>query len=129
MFVRVKKIGPYEYLYLVENAREGGRHVQRVVTALGRRDEVEASEMLDALVASAAGARHGARRRRPAVRLLSVARQRRRRDPAHAGRPFVSGRKIPFPGNGDDRGQRLGSNVGLILLRGIMAWNSSACAG
>ena len=30
MFVRVKKIGAYQYLYLVENAREGGRHVQRV---------------------------------------------------------------------------------------------------
>jgi hypothetical protein len=39
MFVRVKKIGAYEYLYLVENAGEGGRHVQRVVKALGRRDE------------------------------------------------------------------------------------------
>ena len=37
MFIRVKKIGPYEYLYLVENAREGGRHVQRVIKALGRR--------------------------------------------------------------------------------------------
>jgi hypothetical protein len=23
MFIRVKKIGPYDYLYLVENAREG----------------------------------------------------------------------------------------------------------
>src|SRR3954452_2867146 len=43
MFVRVKKIGGYEYLYLVENVREGGRHVQRVIKALGRRDEVEAS--------------------------------------------------------------------------------------
>ena len=31
MFVRVKKIGGYEYQYLVENAREGGRHVQRVI--------------------------------------------------------------------------------------------------
>ena len=59
MFVRVKKIGAYEYLYLVENAREGGRHVQRVVKALGRRDEVEASGMLDARVASAA--RHSRR--------------------------------------------------------------------
>ena len=59
MFVRVKKIGAYEYLYLVENAREGGRHVQRVVKALGRRDEVEAPGMLDALVASAA--RHSRR--------------------------------------------------------------------
>jgi hypothetical protein len=59
MFVRVKKIGNYEYLYLVENAREGGRHVQRVVKVLGRRDEVEASGLLDALVASAA--RHSRR--------------------------------------------------------------------
>jgi hypothetical protein len=59
MFVRVKKIGAYEYLYLVENAREGGRHVQRVIKALGRRDEVEAAGTLDALVASAA--RHSRR--------------------------------------------------------------------
>jgi len=59
MFVRVKKIGKYEYLYLVENAREGGRHVQRTVKALGRREEVEASGMLDSLVASAA--RHSRR--------------------------------------------------------------------
>jgi hypothetical protein len=59
MFVRVKKIGKYEYLYLVENVREGGRHVQRVVKALGRRDEVEDSGTLDALVASAA--RHSRR--------------------------------------------------------------------
>lgn len=59
MFVRVKKIGACEYLYLVENAREGGRHVQRVVKALGRRDEVEASGLLDGLIASAA--RHSRR--------------------------------------------------------------------
>src|ERR1700759_4533767 len=59
MFVRVKKIGGYEYLYLVENVREGGRHVQRVIKALGRRDEVEASDLLDSLIASAA--RHSRR--------------------------------------------------------------------
>jgi hypothetical protein len=53
MFVRVKKIGGYEYLYLVENAREGGRHVQRVIKALGRRDAVETSGLLDSLIASA----------------------------------------------------------------------------
>ena len=53
MFIRVKKIGPYEYLYLVENAREDGRHVQRVIKALGRRDEVENSDLLDGLIASA----------------------------------------------------------------------------
>jgi hypothetical protein len=40
MFVRVKKIGPYDYLYLVENAREGSRHAQRV-KALGRRETRE----------------------------------------------------------------------------------------
>ena len=59
MFVRVKKIGAYEYPYLVENAREGGRHVQRVIKALGRRDEVEASGLIDGLIASAA--RHSRR--------------------------------------------------------------------
>lgn len=59
MFVRVKKIGAYEYLYLVENAREGGRHVQRVIKALGRRDAVEASGLIDGLIASAA--RHSRR--------------------------------------------------------------------
>src|ERR1700746_1325747 len=59
MFVRVKKIGAYEYLYLVENAREGGHHVQRVVKVLGRRDEVEASGLIDGLIASAA--RHSRR--------------------------------------------------------------------
>jgi hypothetical protein len=59
MFVRVKKINGYEYLYLVENAREGGRHVQRVIKSLGRRDEVAASGALDALIASAA--RHSRR--------------------------------------------------------------------
>jgi hypothetical protein len=59
MFVRVKKIGRYEYLYLVENVREGGRHVQGVIKALGRRDEVENSDLLDGLIASAA--RHSRR--------------------------------------------------------------------
>jgi hypothetical protein len=59
MFVRVKKIGAYEYLYLVENAREGGRHAQRVIKALGRRDAVEASGLIDGLIASAA--RHSRR--------------------------------------------------------------------
>jgi len=59
MFVRVKKIGAYEYLYLVENVREGGRHVQRVIKTLGRREEVEASSLIDELIASAA--RHSRR--------------------------------------------------------------------
>jgi hypothetical protein len=59
MFVRVKKIGGHEYLYLVENVREDGRHVQRVIKALGRRDEVADAGLLDGLIASAA--RHSRR--------------------------------------------------------------------
>jgi hypothetical protein len=59
MFIRVKTIGPYQYLYLVENAREGGRHVQRVIKALGRRHAIENSDLLDGLIASAA--RHSRR--------------------------------------------------------------------
>jgi hypothetical protein len=59
MFVRIKKIGTHEYLYLVENARESGRHAQRVIKALSRRDEVEASRLIDGLIASAA--RHSRR--------------------------------------------------------------------
>jgi hypothetical protein len=43
----------------VENAREGGRHVQRVIKALGRRDAIENSDLLDGLIASAA--RHSRR--------------------------------------------------------------------
>ena len=39
--------------------REGGRHVQRVIKALGRRDEVEVSGLIDGLIASAA--RHSRR--------------------------------------------------------------------
>src|SRR3954447_25896755 len=44
----------HEYLDLVENAREGGRHVQRVIKALGRRDAIETSDLLDGLIASSA---------------------------------------------------------------------------
>jgi hypothetical protein len=54
MFVRVKKVSGYEYLYLGENVRDGGRHVQRVIKALGRRDEVAISGLLHGLIASAA---------------------------------------------------------------------------
>ena len=95
MFVRVKKIGAYEYLYLVENAREGGRHVQRVVKALGRRDEVEASGLIDGLIASAA--RHS---RRSIVlssfyrgELAGAARREHRTRPGV--RPAVGGDRLP----------------------------------
>jgi hypothetical protein len=43
MFVRVKTKGPYRYLQIVENRREGKRTVQRVLATLGRADELAAS--------------------------------------------------------------------------------------
>lgn len=59
MFVRIKKVGRYEYPHLIESAREGGRHVQRVIKQLGRRDELENSGLLDGLIAVAS--RHSRR--------------------------------------------------------------------
>ena len=40
MFVRVKTKGPYRYLQIMENHREGKRTVQRVLATLGRADEL-----------------------------------------------------------------------------------------
>ncbi|HYO34307.1 MAG TPA: transposase [Nocardioidaceae bacterium] len=53
MFVRLKRVNGHDYVYLVENVREGGRHVQRVIKSLGRRDQVEAAGLLDQLAISA----------------------------------------------------------------------------
>lgn len=54
MFVRVKKSGTHEYLQLVHNQRLHGRVRQQVIATLGRRDLLQASGQLDALVASCA---------------------------------------------------------------------------
>jgi Transposase DDE domain len=54
VFVRIKRVNGHDYVYLVENLREGGRHVQRVIKTLGRRDQVEAAGLLDQLAVSAA---------------------------------------------------------------------------
>jgi len=54
VFVRIKRINGHDYVYLVENVREGGRHVQRVIKTLGRREQVEAEGLLDQLAVSAA---------------------------------------------------------------------------
>lgn len=52
MFVRVKGSGPYRYLQVVENHRQGGRTVQRVLCTLGRLDQLVASGATDALLRS-----------------------------------------------------------------------------
>ncbi|MFZ5450291.1 MAG: hypothetical protein ACOZF2_00240 [Thermodesulfobacteriota bacterium] len=50
MFVRVKTKGPYRYLQIVENHREGKRTVQRVLATLGRADELAESGGIDVLL-------------------------------------------------------------------------------
>ena len=37
MFAHDKRIGPYTYVYLVENVREEGRTKQRIIANLGRK--------------------------------------------------------------------------------------------
>jgi len=54
MFVRVKTKGPYRYLQLVENRREGRRTRQRVLCTLGRVEELTAKGATDALARSLA---------------------------------------------------------------------------
>jgi hypothetical protein len=54
LFFRVKPSGPYRYLQLVENHREGRRTVQRVLLTLGRLDELTAAGATDALLRSLA---------------------------------------------------------------------------
>lgn len=52
MFIRTKPAGPYTYLQVVENHREGARTVQRVLCTLGRADKLMASGATDGLLRS-----------------------------------------------------------------------------
>ena len=54
MFFRVKQSGPRQYLQIVENSRHDGRVRQRVLTTLGRLDELRQAGHLDGLLASGA---------------------------------------------------------------------------
>src|SRR3974390_1370825 len=54
MFARDKRIGPYTYVYLVENVRENGRPKQRIIANLGRKEVVVAHGDLDRLARSVA---------------------------------------------------------------------------
>ena len=54
MFVRVKKVGPYQYLQIAQNRREGKRVKQSIVATLGRLDKLTASGAIDQLLRSAA---------------------------------------------------------------------------
>jgi transposase len=50
MFARVKKTGPYEYLQIVQNYREGTKTKQRVFATLGRLDELSKTNDIASLV-------------------------------------------------------------------------------
>ena len=52
MFVRVKASGGYEYLQVVENERDDPRVKQRVITTLGRLDQLKAASAIDSLLLS-----------------------------------------------------------------------------
>jgi transposase len=52
LFVRAKKSGPYQYLQIVENRREGVKVVQRVIATLGRVDRLNAKGDIESLVRS-----------------------------------------------------------------------------
>src|ERR1700730_7172631 len=54
MFFRIKRSGPRQYLQIVENSRDHGHVRQRVLTTLGRLDQLQQSGQLDALLASGA---------------------------------------------------------------------------
>jgi hypothetical protein len=54
LFFRIKPSGPYRYLQLVENRREGYRTVQRVLFTMGRLDKLTAAGSTDVLLRSLA---------------------------------------------------------------------------
>jgi transposase len=52
MFARLKKSGRYEYLQIVENRRVGKKTVQRVISTIGRMDQLHAKGSIETLVRS-----------------------------------------------------------------------------
>jgi len=52
VFARVKRVGPYEYLQIVESRREEKKNRQRVIATVGRLDELRAKGAIEALTRS-----------------------------------------------------------------------------
>ena len=52
MFFRQKPAGPYRYIQIVENRREGGKVRQRTLMTVGRLDQLQASGQMDTLIRS-----------------------------------------------------------------------------
>ncbi len=52
MFARIKKSGSYQYLQLVENRRDKGKVVQRVIATFCRMDHLSNTGAVDSLIRS-----------------------------------------------------------------------------
>jgi transposase len=52
MFARVKKSGKYQYLQIVENRKEKGKVIQRVIATIGRMDLLQEKDRVEALIRS-----------------------------------------------------------------------------
>ena len=52
MFARVKKSGKYQYLQIVENRKEKGKVKQRVISTIGRMDQLQAKNRIETLIRS-----------------------------------------------------------------------------
>jgi len=52
MFARVKKSGKYQYLQIVENRKEKGKVKQRVISTIGRMDQLRAKGRVETLIRS-----------------------------------------------------------------------------
>jgi len=52
LFARTKKSGKYQYLQIVENHKEKGKVKQRVISTIGRMDEIQAKGQVETLIRS-----------------------------------------------------------------------------
>ncbi len=52
MFARIKKSGKYQYLQIVENRKEKGKVKQRVISTIGRLDQLQAKGRVETLIRS-----------------------------------------------------------------------------
>lgn len=49
MFLRVKRVRGHDYLFLVENFRDGGKVRQRILHNFGRKDQIELDDVKQVL--------------------------------------------------------------------------------
>ena len=52
MFVRLKKTGSYQYLQIVQTYREGKKVKQRVISTLGRLEELQEKGEIESIITS-----------------------------------------------------------------------------